>query len=533
MKILKKHVGKLLFTFGIVLTLYLRFLLKDFISGDYESFLVRWINYFRDNGGIYAIKDIESDYNVIYQYLLIIISYFRLNDLYLVKLFSVIFDFLLAFGTMALIRELGGCKKKQLVGFFLILLLPTVILNSAMWAQCDSIYAAFIVWSLYFLIKEKPCISIIYITLAFAFKLQTIFVAPIFLVALLYKKIKLRHILVFPVVYFATIIPALIFGKPLKDIFMVYFTQAQQYPMMTMNSASIFGLLNIEDYSVVLEKISISVMIIFVLTIIFLICRKKISWTPNFVFSSAFVFSLIIPFLLPHMHDRYFYIAEILSVIYVVHYGKKRIYIPIMLQLAGLIVYAIFFGFIEKNNLSDLYIFITAQNAGIIVFIGLILLLINYLYDYFKKNPDVPRFKTLIISAVLSLAVSISGIAYLSWEIPEVRVDNRKIHFIVRPFKDNNTLMLPVKNFFLLYGAEISYDAKLNAIAIKDENREIRLRANSNEALVDNESVILSKPCVLKNYLLFISAEDITKLLGLNLEYENGKKLEFTKKQKK
>jgi len=379
MKISKNKNRIFLFLFGTLLALYLRFLLRNFVSGDYRDYLSRWINFFRDNSGAHAIKNLQSDYNVIYQYFLIIVSYLNLNDLYLVKIFSIIFDFLLAFGGMMLIGELGLDKQKQLICFFYILLSPIVIINSSMWGQCDSIYAAFIVWSLYFLLKERPCLSIICITLAFTFKLQTIFAAPIFLVALLYKKIKIRHIFIFLFTYSVTTIPALILGKPLKDILMVYLIQTQGSSLMTMNSTSIFSLFNIVEYNAFLEKLSIILMITLILTIIVLICRKKVSFTPKFAFSSAFVFCLLVPFMLPHMHDRYFYVAEILSIIYFMIHGIKRIYMPILLQIAGLIVYAEYFGFSAGFS-------ITAQHGAVIVLSALILLLINYFRDYFMQT---------------------------------------------------------------------------------------------------------------------------------------------------
>ena len=48
-----------------------------------------------------------------------------------------------------------------MLGFFLTLLLPTVLLNGAFWGQCDSIYGALAVWSLVFALEDRPIRSVL------------------------------------------------------------------------------------------------------------------------------------------------------------------------------------------------------------------------------------------------------------------------------------------------------------------------------------------------------------------------------------
>ena len=58
------------------------------------------------------------------------------------------------------------------------LLLPTVVLNGAMWGQADSTYAALCVAGLYHLLCRRPVRAGVYFGLALAFKLQTVFASP-------------------------------------------------------------------------------------------------------------------------------------------------------------------------------------------------------------------------------------------------------------------------------------------------------------------------------------------------------------------
>ena len=62
-------------------------------------------------------------------------------------------------------------KFLELITYALVLIIPTVMLNSGMWGQCDSIYTTFVILALYFLVKEKYSLSFIMLGISFAFKL--------------------------------------------------------------------------------------------------------------------------------------------------------------------------------------------------------------------------------------------------------------------------------------------------------------------------------------------------------------------------
>ena len=95
-------------------------------------------------------------YNIPYNYFLALFSYLPIRDLYLIKWLSILFDVILAWGVLRLVGLYRESAAAKLTGFFLTFFLPTVILNGALWGQCDSIYAAFAVWALYFGLADKP-----------------------------------------------------------------------------------------------------------------------------------------------------------------------------------------------------------------------------------------------------------------------------------------------------------------------------------------------------------------------------------------
>ena len=70
------------------------------------------------------------------------------------------------------------------------------------------------------------------------------------------------------------------------------------------------------------------------------VCYKKIDLKENFL-GLAILIAYILIFFMPRMHDRYAYMIEILSVIYVIGY-KRDYYLPIILQLSALSGYYAF-----------------------------------------------------------------------------------------------------------------------------------------------------------------------------------------------
>ena len=58
----------------------------------------------------------------------------------------------------------------------------------------------------------------------------------------------------------------------------------------------------------------------------------------NIIFGAALLLSLGIPFILPHMHDRYFFMADVLSLGFAVVFPKLFI-VPVLVQFGSLLGY--------------------------------------------------------------------------------------------------------------------------------------------------------------------------------------------------
>lgn len=144
---------------GIVAVfLMLRLACFKYQSYDYKGFLSPWYDLIKLRGGLPALSEQVGDYGVPYQFLIALFTYIPISSLYMYKLLSIIFDFVLAFYAAKLVKKVNP-NQNFTVLFGIFLALPTVFINSALWGQVDSLYTAFCVLSLYKLLDNKIFLS--------------------------------------------------------------------------------------------------------------------------------------------------------------------------------------------------------------------------------------------------------------------------------------------------------------------------------------------------------------------------------------
>ena len=350
----------------MAVTMVARVSMLDFETADYRSFLKGWLDAFR-SGGFKTLAKGVGDYNLIYQYFLLLITKVPLFELYLIKYISVVFDYALAFVMMLAAGRFGG-EKAKLPVFLTTMILPTVLVDGACWGQCDSVYVFFIVLCLYLLATDRPMRSAAALAVAFAFKLQTIFFFPVVLLGLLYKKYRMRDAVVFFAAYVATMLPALIAGKPFVEAISVYATQSmgQYYDRLTYGAPNLYMFFPMMEFSVGqpfkwmrylpgidaeaknpyinpdlfpdLQHAALYACVILTLVVVvyWMIHWKEI--TPDMMLDLAVFFAIFLPFVMPKMHERYFFMADLLSVLYAVKYARRR-YLPLLVVGASFTSY--------------------------------------------------------------------------------------------------------------------------------------------------------------------------------------------------
>ena len=301
----------------VPLAFVLRYCLLTYETLDYQDWIRVWIQSLRDNGAWRGLgQEIWScNYNVPYLYFLAFISNSQVHDLLLVKLVSIFFDIVLAWSAMGIVGVLTGSDSKKLSAFVLVLWLPSVVLNGALWGQCDSIYGAFAVLAVYLVLADRPGWSVAAAALSVSFKLQGIFLLPAYFLFLISGKIKIRHIFIFPLTYVLSILPAVLAGRGFWELLTLYLRNTSTIgDGLNYNASTLYALLDFSRLSnEAAARVGIVIAFFFCCAVyVWLVFRHK-DINNKTLFGAAVLFCVGVPFLLPHMHDRYFFIADILT----------------------------------------------------------------------------------------------------------------------------------------------------------------------------------------------------------------------------
>lgn len=326
---LKKH---FLLIFAVLITLIgavLRISGIDFESGDYKDFLSGWWNQIEPYG-LLSMKTQIGNYNIPYQFLIAVFTYLPLGALYSYKTMSIVFDLVLAVSCAMLVYELTGrtSKLKAIITYAVMMCSVNIIFNSAFWAQCDSMYVSFVILAIYFLIRHKNIASFVMLGIAFAFKLQTVFIIPFFLLYyFVTKKCSIFHFFIIPAVDFILCLPAIIMGRPITDVVMIYAEQTDYGKQIQMNCPNFNAMMcsgfDTKNYYL-LKTFALCLTIAILLAVFAVIIVKKVDLSNLKIFMMTAIWSVwtCIMFL-PSMHERYGYLLDILTIIFAVFTFKK------------------------------------------------------------------------------------------------------------------------------------------------------------------------------------------------------------------
>ena len=302
--------------FATLLGMAVRFFFRHFESVDYRFCFKPWTDAFKLGGGFRAMAGDFYNYPPFYMYMMYLVSLLPMEPLYPLKIVSILWDFFLAVGAGLCVRECTKSRKKGILTYALIWCLPTVAANSALWAQCDVMYVCLIIWSLYFYAKDKPKLSMLFYAGAFSFKMQVVFVLPVYLYLWVHRKYKLYQFLYLPGLYTLSCIPAwLIGGKSLKSLLLLYVGQSQQEPwMLSWYWPNIYQIFGTHEFYEFFAKAGMYGAIAVTMLLLYDMARKLKSTNPKMIMMMMYAFSVVIPFFLPYMHERYGYLADVLAV---------------------------------------------------------------------------------------------------------------------------------------------------------------------------------------------------------------------------
>lgn len=381
-----------LFVIGAALLLLfsaaLRYVLLPFRSFDYIICLEQWFHELKDAGGILeGMRREIGDYNHLYRFLLSLTT-FAGNPLVAIKLLSIVFDYAGAAASAWLVytalRQSGAAQKRAAaqgcVAALVVLYLPVVLMNSAVWAQCDFMYVSFLILCVVFLMKERYFPAFLCYGVAFSFKLQAIFLLPVLiLLYVLTKRFPFTHFLLIPAMVLATGLPGIVARWPvsgaraLLEPFLIYKEQVRGYHAFTLNFPNIYSFLTwevipdgrVESFFnyVRLAGTMFALAVLGMALWYVLLKRPKLDARLLILLCVFCVDTCTL--LLPVMHDRYAFCGTILLTLYVLLYRKLGASL-----LARYVTEAcVYIFFLNENEINFPYQTLAVVNLTAYVFV--------------------------------------------------------------------------------------------------------------------------------------------------------------------
>jgi Gpi18-like mannosyltransferase len=306
---------------------------------DYKFCLAVWYDFISSHGGFSALKYDFADYTPAYLYwILIAVTLLSgLPKILAIKLFAMSVDFLCAFLAYKIVKLKYPSGNIPILAFLAVLLSPNAIYNSSLWGQCDVIYTTGLLGCVYFLSVRKQIPALISFGVALSFKLQSIFLAPLLLIMLCKKRINWYYLPLIPLVYVISVLPAWFAGRSIIDLLLVYFNQADKYKELTKGAPNIYQWIPNNFYHIFLPfGLIITILAMFSLT--YFVYKSKLPITQDRLIYLATISVLFMPYILPKMHDRYFYPADIFTIIFAFYFPQYK-WVAIVMQMASFFSY--------------------------------------------------------------------------------------------------------------------------------------------------------------------------------------------------
>lgn len=260
-----------------------------------------------------------------------------------IKSVSILFDYLAA-GLMFVIARMrwpqGGAP---VLAYGAVLFAPTVLLNSAWWGQSDIVFTSFLLACMAALLAQRPVLAMLAFAFACAIKLQAAWLGPFLFLLVLRGEIRWWSFALIPLVYIAVAVPALAAGRSLVEVLTIYLTQAGTQSSFAFQAPNLLILLDYvaKQHIGWLAKVLV---LVAAAASLWYASRGRLAGSRNLdgetLLVAALVSVMLVPSLLPHMHERYFFPADILSI-------ALAVWIPRYWPVAVLVQFTSFLAYIS------------------------------------------------------------------------------------------------------------------------------------------------------------------------------------------
>lgn len=310
---------------------------KSFIgfgNADYDIF-AGWYDYV-DAHGIMSFNTDFSNYNPPYTYFLYLITILPIEKMLAIKGLMFVFDILLAVSIFYVVRHFKKGLFVPLAAAVGSLFLPAVIATGVLWGQFDQFYTAFILFSLWALLKDKSKLAWIFFGVAIAIKLQAIFFLPVLLL-MSFKRIKIWDAVYGVGIFLVLTFLPMLAGRSFSSIVNIYVAQTGLFHgNLTLNTANIYQWVPASAFEFFNSAGIYFTMAVMIGFFIYNLVKRKFDDGTVMLLSTIMLF--LIPFLLPQMHERYVFSATILAYVLAV-VNVRYVWAAIVMQFIVLFSY--------------------------------------------------------------------------------------------------------------------------------------------------------------------------------------------------
>lgn len=333
---------------------------------DFFTYLLPWLRAINGSDGLEVFATEFSNYTGAYISVLTAVARVgsAWSELAVIKATAVIGTLAAALGVASCARALGWSTVASINSALAYMLLPSVMLNGIAWGQTDALYAAFVLYSMAAVLTGRSLTAALMLAIAVSIKFQAILFAP-FLFGILLRtpdKLLLGVASAIPIYLVANGL-YLVAGRPVWDVMLIYVDQAQHFQNLSNNAANPWLILELflprevfsRHYS---NLVWFGIFVSGVASIAFARAAFRIVQTSRDAVILAMLSTLVLPFLLPKMHDRYFFLAE--SLIFVSFMMDRRYFIALIpLQLSTVLMYSLYHDVFGLRELLGLLLTIT------------------------------------------------------------------------------------------------------------------------------------------------------------------------------
>ena len=312
---------------------------------DMVAYFKPWMAVVQERG-LASVSSDFADYTPPYICLLYAASWFvpLVGPVAAIKLINLPFIALLSVAIYQTVFLSTQSRRRAVTAAAAACVTPTVLVNAFAWGQTDSIYTAFLAFSVLFAIRRAPVAAAAMFGVSLGFKLLAMFLLPLLLYLILAKQMKVWHLLLVPTVYVLMMVPAAIAGRPWSELATIYVGQFNFFSELAIeapNPWKIVGALELVDYR---TGVFIGFAAAAVTALTIAISALRLQPGARTILLVAALSAALMPYLLPKMHDRYFFVADVMTL--TLAFVNPRLWVTFPLfQVGSLLAYMAYFRF--------------------------------------------------------------------------------------------------------------------------------------------------------------------------------------------